>query len=193
MNCSGHTLVIGGSGMLADVCLQLSAQGEVVHVLARTEQKLQNLVKQSQNHPGKIVPIQQDYRDLLGLKEQIEEAIKQFGSFHQVLMWIHSTAPKAPETALSALQAFTKEDVPLKCVRIHGSAWKNPARQQKEDPILEMFPSVRHCSVILGFVVDSDGSRWLTDQEISQGVISALDSEEKEYVVGVVEPWSMRP
>jgi hypothetical protein len=37
------------------------------------------------------------------------------------------------------------------------------------------------------------GSRWLTNQEISAGVIRAVDGDAPLSMVGVVEPWSARP
>lgn len=49
-------------------------------------------------------------------------------------------------------------------------------------------------AVILGFVLLPGGqSRWLTNSEISQGVLDAIAAEAKRHIVGTVEPWSRRP
>lgn len=47
--------------------------------------------------------------------------------------------------------------------------------------------------VILGFVIVDDGSRWLTHEEISGGVIEAMQSDRGRSVVGAMEPWEERP
>jgi len=48
-------------------------------------------------------------------------------------------------------------------------------------------------AVVLGFVVDNGASRWLNNDEISAGVLSAIDSEKPVAIVGTVEPWSAKP
>ena len=52
---------------------------------------------------------------------------------------------------------------------------------------------VRYRRVVLGFVVEGTRSRWLTDDEISAGVVRALESGEDRTLVGVLEPRAMRP
>jgi hypothetical protein len=46
---------------------------------------------------------------------------------------------------------------------------------------------------VLGFVVESGTSRWLTNAEISAGVGHALESEEPVTIIGTVTPWAARP
>ena len=48
-------------------------------------------------------------------------------------------------------------------------------------------------SVLLGFVVETPKSRWLTNAEISNGVFAAIASEAPHTVIGTVEPWSAKP
>lgn len=47
--------------------------------------------------------------------------------------------------------------------------------------------------VILGFVIEDEASRWLTDTEISNGVIDAVINDKDIFTVGKVEPWKKRP
>lgn len=55
------------------------------------------------------------------------------------------------------------------------------------------YPRIRYRQVILGFVIEGGRSRWLTHQEISDGVLKAVHQDAAWSVVGTVEPWSMRP
>ncbi|NLG69565.1 MAG: hypothetical protein GX496_08420 [Firmicutes bacterium] len=52
---------------------------------------------------------------------------------------------------------------------------------------------MRYREVILGFVVEPSGSRWLTHDGISPGVLEAIDRDAPRWIVGTVEPWSARP
>ena len=36
-------------------------------------------------------------------------------------------------------------------------------------------------------------SRWLTDEEISSGVLKAIEEDKERFVIGVTEPWSKKP
>ena len=45
----------------------------------------------------------------------------------------------------------------------------------------------------LGFQLEGERSRWLTHEEISSGIIEALERQASRSIVGVVEPWEMRP
>lgn len=48
--------------------------------------------------------------------------------------------------------------------------------------------------VKLGFIIeDNNSSRWLTNSEIPQGIIDAIEYEIPEKHVGVFELWNLRP
>jgi hypothetical protein len=47
--------------------------------------------------------------------------------------------------------------------------------------------------VVLGFVVENGKSRWLGGDEISSGVLAAIQSGEPLKVVGTLEPWGAKP
>jgi len=47
--------------------------------------------------------------------------------------------------------------------------------------------------IVLGFICNERGSRWLHHKEISDGTIQAVQSGVTRHVVGVVEPWDARP
>jgi hypothetical protein len=53
--------------------------------------------------------------------------------------------------------------------------------------------NVEYHQVILGYVVADKKARWLTNDEISAGVLDAIARAEPEYVVGTIQPWSSCP
>ena len=48
-------------------------------------------------------------------------------------------------------------------------------------------------AVVLGFVVEDGKSRWLTNAEISDGILAAIASGAPFTIVGTVELWSAKP
>ena len=80
-------------------------------------------------------------------------------------------------------------------VQVLGSAAGDPARA---DRLAAMAKAARgldcaYQAVVLGFVIEGGGSRWLTNAEISAGVISAVESGVPFSAVGTLAPWSARP
>lgn len=77
-----------------------------------------------------------------------------------------------------------------------GSATADPShpdRLAKAAAVAEGLANCRLRQVVLGFKVEPGGSRWLTNAEISDGVLSAVTGDLAHSVVGQVAPWSARP
>ena len=54
-------------------------------------------------------------------------------------------------------------------------------------------PSLAYRQVILGWIVESDGTRWLTNDEIARGVIDTLDADASFRSIGQIEPLESNP
>lgn len=183
-----HTLVIGGSGMLASLCLRLAKDGNTVSVVARDAARIQALANRAV--PGRIVSVIADYRDADAFDRALSEMTETHGRPDRVFCWVHDeVAPDAP------LQAAGHVSGPF--WHILGSAAGNPAEPQFLSGLQERFhrqrPSLDYRQIVLGFVLEAGGSRWHTDAEISNGVYSAAQSDDALRVVGTIDPWSRRP
>jgi hypothetical protein len=66
-------------------------------------------------------------------------------------------------------------------IRIHGADSRDPAILAKRDP--NPRPNVNRQTVILGWVNQTEGRRWLTNDEISDAVIAAVAEPERQVVV----------
>lgn len=132
-----------------------------------------------------------DYRDGQRLQAAVQDAIAQHGPIVLAVCWIHSTAPDALEQIAGVIEASS---VRCRLFHVRGRATANPAEKAKQLPAwLASCPHIQYRQVILGFVVEPWGSRWLTHEEISGGVLEAVESDVLFHIVGTVEPWSMRP
>jgi NAD(P)-dependent dehydrogenase (short-subunit alcohol dehydrogenase family) len=184
-----HDLVIGGTGMLAGLCLALAQEGRQVSVIARDAGKLDHLAQAAP--AGAIRPISLDYCDVAALRAGLLAAIDAAGPIQRAICWVHGEQ---------------SEDVPLVIAdlvtgffcHVHGSATADPARPELIADWQRRFFARRrglpYQIVILGFIREAiAGSRWLSNDEISDGVKGALDSREPLSVVGLVSPWSACP
>lgn len=186
-----HALVVGGTGMLRGLSLGLAGQGYTVSVIARNNQRLQSLAEAAAEFSGHINPIAVDYGQGEQLRASLVRAIEAYGPVVLAVCWIHSTAPEALRQVAEAIAASSTS---CRLFHIRGSAAANPAEKANRLPEwLDRYPQIRYRQVILGFVVETEGSRWLTHQEISDGVLAAVRNDAPYSVVGTVEPWSLRP
>jgi molybdopterin-guanine dinucleotide biosynthesis protein A len=154
----GHTLVVGGTGMLAAATRALAARGHIVTSVARRPAEL---------GPG-IAPVGLDYRASDDLAVALRRAVVEHGPFELAVCWIHTDAPEAPAIVADALAPGAR------LVQVFGTrVW----------PLVDVPLHVACRQVLLG---EKDG-RWLTHEEISAGVLEAVDADRPLHVVGVRE------
>lgn len=180
-----HALVIGGTGMLSGVSLWLLEQGYHVSIIARNSDRMKDLTDQTDLN-NRITPLLVDYSNDNELQEKVNETIERNGAIDLVVAWIHSTAP-------NAMKIIAKE------VSISNRAWKlfhvlgsssdlNRIKQEVTVPT-----GCSYHQVQLGFVIEGGSSRWLTHNEISDGVIEAIEKRNKILTIGQIDSWEKRP
>ena len=186
-----HALVVGGTGMLRGASLGLAARGYTVSVVARRQSRLDALVQEAAGLKGTIHPIALDYRDTGALKAALVKARTRFGPIELAVVWIHSIAPAAP---LAVAHHVGSPQRPGRFFHVLGSAAADPSRPDPQRrAVFASVANIRYREVILGFVREGRGSRWLTHDEISAGVLAAVEADRPRFIVGTVEPWDLRP
>ncbi len=184
-----HTLVIGGTGMLAGAAQYLAQYTNVMTVVARTPASLARLQSLLQDCASALNLVAQDYNDSAGFCKVIADAVRLHGVPERVLVWVHNDAP-ARELA-EQLAACGKR---FSFFHVLGSASASPAGNLlAQRSAFDRHPLLAYHQIILGFVPEGSGSRWLHNGEISAGTIAAITAGLPTYVVGVVQPWSARP
>lgn len=105
-----------------------------------------------------------------------------------VVAWIHDD-----ELALRFAAGLSPAEPSCRFFHVVGSATSDPsliaARFRKQ----LLRPNVAYHQVILGYEVANGEARWLTDEEISAGVVDAITRADPEFVVGTIQPWSSCP
>lgn len=186
-----HALVIGGTGMLRNATLSLATEFDVVSVIARTAERLGSLVDDVARNGGMVNPLRLDYRDGEALSRHIADAIERFGEIELVVAWIHSVAPEAHSVIARILD---RQSIGCRWFDLLGSAVADPsAGETGARAEFSQWTKLHYRAAVLGFVIEGDRSRWLSDDEISGGTIDAIRSDAPSSVIGQVRPWSMRP
>ncbi|WP_125933306.1 hypothetical protein [Kiloniella majae] len=181
-----NTLQIGTTGMLSIAGEWLAAHSEKTTVVSRTPQLF---TEQLNNHGHRAQSISCNYN----VPNQLQDLITNLGTnkYDLILAWIHKGAvPLLEEISSNCSTDRTR------IIWVVGSDFHNPAKEgtnkRTERPSLPDHVSLE--IVVLGFQIECGRSRWLSHQEISQGVIGALKTLKKdESVIGHTKPWSSKP
>lgn len=177
-----HALVIGGTGMLAKVSVWLAENGYHVSIVGRNPKKMQTVLDQN---PSQLTPVLMDYANTAEWIEQIRGIQHQHGPIQLIVAWVHSTAPQAIPCLLELLPAAQH----VNFFHVNGSS-SNLQDIKTNIPVPD---HVRYHQIQLGFKIENGSSRWLTNDEIADGVIQAIREEQDEMLIGSVEPWDLRP
>lgn len=181
---AGHALVVGGTGMLAGAVRSLVQRGWRVSVLARRASAF------AMREPG-VVGLDCNYNDTDALVATLNRARDGEGSIDLAVGWFHTLGP-APMLATRTGCLGT----PGRFFHVLGSAMDDPEHPERLERAARAADGAAFClyrQVILGFEPSRDGARWLTNEEISAGVLKAIDDDAAVSTIGVTRPWSARP
>jgi len=175
----GHVLVIGGTGMLRAAALHLSRRADVVTVLARTASRLASLQRDAL--PRRIETVALDWHDAAAVGEAVVGSSRRDGPIGLAVAWVHSSACGVPAAVAAALSATSPG---CRLFLVVGS------REDAEQPVkrgwhdqLSAAPGIVYRRVRLGRHGGPSG-RWLTDDEISRGVVDAVSADARDALVG---------
>lgn len=154
----GSVFVLGGTGMLAPATRWIAGHSTRLTLAARAPQALAREVGAD--------AVQVDWTDPVGTRDSLSRHI---GHYDVAVLWLH-------DDGVPLARAF--EDTVRtggRVIRVHGSASADPKVLRRRDP--DPRSDVTRQIVILGYHPDDgapDGRRWLSDAEISGGVVAAL-------------------
>lgn len=166
--------------MLAGFCLSLAGRGYHVSVVCRSREKFErNIAKKA---PQAISPIYVNYRNDTDLTLAIEDAVAQAGSITRTVAWIH---PEQSKTAAGVIAKYTKDSY----FAVLGST---DGQWNSAKPVINSIqvanPSLNVHVIALGHMRETilGTTRWLTNKEISVGVLAAFDEAIPRFVVGTL-------
>lgn len=174
---AGHVLVVGGTGMLSGLVEALAGDGGRLSLLSRR-------ASQAAGEAG----FDCDYHDDVAFARALAAAVARSGPVELAVAWFRTLKIAAPR--------MLAEQVRGRMFQVLGSGAADPARPDRLKIAAAVAGGMADCrlrQVVLGFVAEDAGSRWLTNAEISAGVLEAIRADRALSVIGQVEPWTARP
>lgn len=189
---AGRVLVIGGTGMLRPAVDELLDRGSTVLGVARRPGR-----GVGGDDRGSAAGARGDYFGVAGqwsepaaFVDELESILGGDTAIEAAIAWVHTPYR---QTVLEQLGRVLTTDATV--LQIWGSASQDPREVMAEDPAAAVPTgrswSMRH--VYLGYQPGPGTARWLTEAEISSGVLDAWDSGREHTVVGRLDPWDRRP
>jgi len=142
---------------------------------------------------GTISGFDCDYHDPAAFRAALDAACREAGPMTLGVAWFHTLKIAAPR--LLAERIGTPEQ-PGRLFQVLGSGVADPSRPDRLEmaaAVAANLPACRLRQVVLGFQVEPGGSRWLTHDEISGGVLNAIAEDLEFSVIGRTNPWAARP
>lgn len=174
-------LVVGGTGMLKPAVDQLLVSGTSVFVVARNPHRATPDNKTS----GVFTPVRGDWERPSELVDAVLEATGG-RRLPTLVFWAHS-----PHRFPLIKELDRALEPPATVVRIWGSATRDPRMALSHDEHVLENHNVR--DVVLGYEQTAGRNRWLTNGEISDGVLKSLAEDTSMQVVGKIDPWKLHP
>ncbi len=175
-------LMLRATGMLSGAVRGLIARGDTVHVITRGRAGVDRLRGQAGDHKGRIHWHRADDTDPQAFQAAVTAAWND-EPFDRVVVW---GSDETARDRLFQIIAALAGDRRITAYLIRGSRYHDAPPPRAPDEI-----DVR--TIILGFVIEPSGSRWLTHDEISSGVLAAIEKDRPYAVIGIVEPSERRP
>lgn len=182
-----HVFIVGGTGMLRQASRALAARCQTLTSVARTGASLQTLHDDIAHLGLTHHRLALGWRDSATFVRSLATHINRVGYPSLAVVWVHQ------DSLGSAIASVLARRCDF--FQVHGSAAADsPACDLEQSTATNGGPEGRRRhQVILGFHRDVDGARWLTDTEISNGVLNAVAQDDAMTVAGTVTPWSSRP
>jgi len=181
---AAHALVVGGTGMLAPLVRSLAGSGWRVSVIARRASAF------VRREPG-LVGLDCNYNDAEAFASTIDRARDGEGPIMLAVGWFHTPGPSSVVAPRMGVPG-----APGRFFHVLGSAAADPSDPAALARAAKTAEGASWCAyrqVVLGFVPGETGARWLTNAEISDGVLAAIDTDAPLSTVGVTRPWNAKP
>lgn len=180
-----HVLIVGGTGLLKRVSLFLAQHSNTVSVIARHRESLDQLASEAGELSDRINPIELDYQNIKQLQKQLKASVRKHGPIMLAVTWVHEDAPETRDT----IAGFLNRTSPVcRYFHVQGSTTDPQPIADAYKNMLARYQKVLYRRIILGFEVEKGFTRWLTEEEVGNGVIEAIRSDSREAVIGFPDP-----
>lgn len=181
-----NTLLIGTTGMLKAAAAHAVARSKRAVLLSR---HVEGFSFGSDTLDVKLVRGAQSYED----EAAFLDAVAAHAPYDLALTWIRPRGEilRAALDGMIAPGGRLVEVMGSRSILLGTNGEASLAERRAE--ALALQPGITYAQVILGFVIEETGSRWLRHEEISAAAIAQMDAPRPRLVAGTLEPWERRP
>jgi len=162
---SGRALIVGGGGMLTEASRHIGRHFRKLTLASRNPSAL------AESIGAASVPL--DWGDRGKALESLNE-LKNLPAPDLLVSWLHDDGIWLVEGLEALLPPGGRS------IRLHGAASGDPSVLAQRNPGPR--DDIPRQTVVIGWMPDGAGRRWLTHSEISGGVIAAFDAPETPLV-----------
>lgn len=174
--------------MLRAASVELAARSRVITSVARTKRSLEALHSMLPASSGTHHMLALDWNKPGEFLQAVQAHLARTELPDLVVAWMHDD-----ELAIRLAASLAESESRCHFFHVVGSAAADPSRIAASLSGRVPPSNIVYHRVILGFVHADQGTRWLTNEEISAGLLGALAHAEAEHIVGTVQPWASRP
>ena len=180
------TLLLGTTGMLSAAAAHAVARSKKAVLVSRNADQF-SFNNDVLDH--KITPINVSYDD----EGAFLDALLPHAPFDLALTWLHPPADilRAALDGMIAPHGRLVEVMGSRSLLLGKTGEASIAARRADAMALQA--EITYAQVILGFVLEASGARWLTHEEISAAAIAQMERPQPRVIAGVLEPWDERP
>jgi len=176
--------------MLSGAVIKFLSKYETVSVIAGHLSSFKKITAAT-DFPDRLNPLILNYSDTDLLTEKLNSAVISKGPVKTAVSWIHSYAENSN---IIIGEILNSQEISSDYFHILGSAYYDPENISSDiDAAFSKFRYVNYKKIILGFKIENGISRWLTDEEISEGAVNAVNTGADEFKIGITQPWERKP
>lgn len=192
MNGYSHTIVVGGTGMLRAASVELAKRSGALTSVARTERSLA-WIKRSKISTVAIGS--SVWTTTISWSFDARSPTRSKRKVRRTSYWCGFTMSRVRCSRRSSSRSRDRALPARSCMSGAARALIPPGAEDASAGRYSNLESVAYQLVVLGFHLEpeTNASSWLTNDEISAGVLEAIDGGSSRVVVGQTRPWDLRP
>lgn len=184
-----HYVFVDATGQLTETCLHFADKVRRVSIVSGNEDLLHDLQVQASKKNVVISAHQANIADSHQLRHAIELLVSDNGPAD---VTVAALGTVGSEVAVVIAQTLRDLAVFTEFFDVSGPA-EDPLHAYQREGRLRTFENVRYRKIEIGFMVDNGNSRWPSAEEVTTGIINAVEQRTSKSLIGQLEPADLRP
>lgn len=184
-----HFLLIDNTGQLTAACHRFATKVKRVSIICRDKDAVSTIEATAKANGQAVTAVHARVNDESDLRKAIEQALGLNGPADVTIAAL-GDAPPASATVI----AQTLRDLAVFTEYFDVTNAGDPADlSHQREGRLRSFENVWYRRITIGFIVDNGSSRWPNEDEVTSGIVRAVEERSDKFIIGQTEPQEKRP